>query len=141
MTAAAAPPANEKPVFDPKRAEAAARYRDRIAQILADWRARWPAVFTKPVPLAIGISRHIKQELGAARPKYREIGSALHYWTNRNGYLRAVARGEMRRNLDGSEAGIPDEETRAHARQLLAQREQRDMERARHKERVRAATE
>jgi hypothetical protein len=63
--------------------------------ILADWRKRWPAVFTTPVPLAIGISRHMKQALrdeGVAVDR-RALGIVLHHWTIQGTYLRAVARG------------------------------------------------
>ncbi len=38
-------------------------------------------------------------------------------------YLRAIARGDMRRALDGSPAGLPTDEQRDEARQLLAARE------------------
>jgi sRNA-binding protein len=105
------------------------RRQERIETILAVWQVRWPAVFTKPVPLAIGISRRMREQL----PEFprREIGIALHSWTNRRGYLRAMARGDMRRNLDGSEAGIPTEEAREQAQKLLEERERRQLERIR----------
>jgi len=102
---------------------------EKVAAILADWRARWPAVFTTPVPLAIGITRAIKAELG--RGHSRDVSSTLHHWTRRSAYLRAVARGDMRRNLDGSAAGIPTDDARAHAQQLLAQYAHRSVERMR----------
>jgi hypothetical protein len=38
-------------------------------------------------------------------------------------------RGEMRRNLDGSEAGVPDDEARQQAKQWLAERAARRPER------------
>jgi sRNA-binding protein len=98
----------------------------RIAALLADWATRWPAVFTTPMPLAIGVARRIKDALGQAG--HRDIGAALHHWTNRRPYLRAMARGEMRRNLDGSEAGLPDEAARAYARESLARRARRRAE-------------
>ena len=117
------------------------RLRERIPEILADWRERWPAVFTTPTPLAVGISRQIKDQLGTRCPPRREFGSALHQWTNRTAYLRAVIRGDVRHNLDGSEAGVPDEDTRERARQLLAEREQRAMERMERKRSRAAAAE
>jgi hypothetical protein len=33
--------------------------------MLADWRKRWPAAFTKPVPLAVGIDEQMKAVLHA----------------------------------------------------------------------------
>ncbi|MBV8399504.1 MAG: hypothetical protein JOZ17_12300 [Acetobacteraceae bacterium] len=103
---------------------------ERIEATLADWRARWPAVFTKPVLLAVGISHRMREQLPAEFPR-REVGIALHSWTNRRGYLRAMARGDMRRNLDGNEVGIPTEEAREQARQLLEERERRQLEQIR----------
>jgi sRNA-binding protein len=96
-----------------------------MAAILADWRRRWPAVFTRPVvPLAIGISRDIKATLRAEGTAigHKSITVTLRRWTTRGPYLRAVARGEMRRNLDGSEAGVPDDAARQYAQRLLEER-------------------
>jgi sRNA-binding protein len=92
--------------------------------ILADWRERWPAAFTQRAPLAVGISRHIKEALQAEGKAIdrKALGITLHRWTMHGVYLRAMARGEMRRNLDGSAAGIPDEAARAYAQQLLDER-------------------
>ena len=102
--------------------------KERVAATLADWRNRWPAVFTKPVPLAVGLARQIKRALPPDFPR-KEVGIAVHHWTQGGGYLRAVARGDTRRNLDGSEAGAPNEEAREQARQTLAERERRALER------------
>jgi len=68
------------------------RRRERIEAILAECQARWPAVFTKSVPLAIGISRCIKEQLSGPFPK-PDISITLHYWTNRTSSPPAVARG------------------------------------------------
>ena len=96
----------------------------KIAALHADWRNRFPAAFTKPVPLAIGIVRQIRQALPPGTGS-RDVSRAVHRWTQRPSYLKAVARGEARRNLDGSEAGVPDEAARDYARRTLAEREQR----------------
>jgi sRNA-binding protein len=54
--------------------------------------------------------------------------------------LKAVARGDMRRNLDGSEAGPPTEDEREQARRDLAERDQRKLERIqRQQQRMRTA--
>ena len=104
--------------------------------ILADWRKRWPAAFTKRVPLAVGISRHIKVALRAEGKEIdrKRLGMTLHRWTMHGVYLRAVARGEMRRNLDGSAAGVPDDAAREHAQKLLDDRAVRQAERERQRQ-------
>jgi ProP effector len=89
--------------------------------ILADLAGRWPQTFAKPVPLAIGITKTLKTQLAGAFPA-RQVNLALARWTRRNAYLEAVARGDARRNLDGSETGFPDERHRTHARMELARR-------------------
>ena len=101
--------------------------------ILVGWRRRWPAAFSRPVPLAVGISRHIKEVLRAEGETIdrKSIGTALHPWTMHGAYLRAVVRGEMRRNLDGSPAGVPDEAARQSAQTLLGERAARQAERER----------
>lgn len=88
------------------------------------WRccACWPALFTTPVPLATGIARAIRAELGYVEVPTAGLGRALHYWTNAPGYLAAVAAGEKRRNLDGTEAGVPDEAQRQFATEIMEQR-------------------
>jgi sRNA-binding protein len=103
-----------------------------LLALWADWRRRWPAAFTKPVPLAVGFSGQIKAALRAEGLFGGEKGYAIHRWTMQSAYLRAVERGEMRRNLDGSEAGVPDDEARAKARKLLEQRAARHAEKERH---------
>ena len=104
--------------------------------ILSDWRRRWPAAFTRPVPLAIGISRHIQEVLRTEGETIdrKMIGMALHRWTTQGAYLYVVARGERRRNLDGSAAGVPDEGARQHAQTLLDERAVRRAERERQKQ-------
>ena len=90
--------------------------------MLADWRERWPAIFTTAAPLAVGIARQLREHLDLPP---REIGIALHHWTKSTKYLHAIAQGVMRRNLDGSEAGVPDEAARQWARNLLRERNDR----------------
>ncbi len=90
-----------------------------IALVLADWATRWPAVFGKPAPLAIGFARQLHAELKTEFSQ-KEIRAVLHRWTTRRAYYQAVERGDPRRNLDGGEAGVPDEISRALARTALA---------------------
>jgi len=98
------------------------RRHQQTRDILALLRARWPALFTTPVPLATGIARSIRAEVGYVEAPTAGLGRALHYWTNAPGYLTAVAAGETRRNLDGTEAGAPDEAQRRFAAETMEQR-------------------
>jgi sRNA-binding protein len=103
------------------------------AALIAEWRVRWPAAFTRAVPLAIGFSRQIKAAIRAkGKPVDRKtLSVAIYLWTRQSAYLRVMARGEMRRNLDGSEAGLPDDAARQEAQRLLDERAVRHAERAR----------
>jgi sRNA-binding protein len=89
--------------------------------VLADWRQRWPEAFTRPVPLAVGISQQIKEvlEAGDQSVKWMAVWRAMHHWTNSRAYLHGLARGEMRRNLDGTEAGLPSDDQRKEAQRRL----------------------
>lgn len=95
------------------------RRHQQTRDILAMLRARWPALFTTPVPLTIGVTRAIRAELGDGAVPVAGLSRALHYWTNAPGYLAAIAAGEMRRNLDGTEAEVPDEAQRRFASETL----------------------
>lgn len=105
-------------------AERRPRWPPWMEPILADWRKRWPAAFTNPVPLAIGISGHMKAVLRAEDKVLdrKTFSVTIHFWTKQGAYLHAVMRGEMRRNLDGSEAGVPNDEARQHAKKILDDR-------------------
>lgn len=98
------------------------RRRQELDETLAALRDRWPALFTAPVPLAIGIERKIQQALGEDRFSKLRLRRALHCWTRRTGYLVTIAEGRRRRDLDGSDAGEPEEAHRAHAREMVAER-------------------
>ena len=98
------------------------RRRQELDETLAALRDRWPALFTAPVPLAIGIERKIQQALGEARFSKLRLRRALHCWTRRTGYLAAIAEGRRRQDLDGSDAGEPEEAHRVHAREMVAER-------------------
>ena len=60
----------------------------------------------------------------------KTIGVTLHRWTMQGTYLRAVVRGELCRNLDGSAAGVPDEAARQYAQRLLDERAARQAAKA-----------
>ena len=101
---------------------AVVRRREQRREVLALLRARWPAVFSAPVPLAVGIQHEIKASLEEVGVPAVGLGQALKHWTQGTGYLAAVAAGQRRRHLDGTDAGEPDETHREHARAILAQR-------------------
>lgn len=100
---------------------AVVRHREQTREILALLRARWPELFGVHTPLATGIARAIQTELGEARLPAQALSRALHWWTQAPSYLVAVAAGRVRRNLDGTEAGVPDEAQREAAAEALRQ--------------------
>jgi sRNA-binding protein len=110
----------------PEPVRAGAGFRDEAARrhgSLNTISRRLFAVFPRafkypPVPLAVGIGRELCQLM---RPEFKpaEIRVFLHAWTSGPRYLKAVARGEVRRNLDGTPADVPEAEHRAAARRQL----------------------
>ena len=102
-------------------AAALVRRREQRREVMALLCARWPEVFRVAVPLAVGIKREIRESLGEARIPAAHLDRALHHWTHGPLYLAAVAAGQRRRHLDGTDASVPDEAQREHARELLAQ--------------------
>jgi len=79
----------------------------------------FPRVFKyPPVPLAIAIGPKLCRLL-RCEFKPAEVRAFLHAWTSGPRYLKAVVRGEMRRNLDGSTAGLPEPKHRAAAKARL----------------------
>jgi ProP effector len=95
------------------------RRRAAALAALAVFRARYPAVFGKPVPLAIGVFAELVA-IFAEEMAVDEISLALVLWTRRRGYQRALAAGGERRRLDGTPAGRVSDEHRALAAAWLA---------------------
>jgi len=52
--------------------------REKLEAILVDWRRRWPAVFTKAVPLATGTARCIREQLSGQFSR-QDIEVTLRY--------------------------------------------------------------
>ncbi len=72
------------------------------------------------MPLAIGADKLIRAEMPELTAMhFREV---LGAWLYSVAYLRAVAAGVERINLDGTPAGVPDEEQRARAVEDLRKR-------------------
>lgn len=89
------------------------------AALEATLRALAPAVFNDfPPPLAIGIdgalAALLADEFDAA-----VIGRFLADWTRRPAYLEAMARGAVRRDLDGHPTDVPLDSARTFAAVLL----------------------
>lgn len=86
-----------------------------IDAILERLIADFPKCFTleNPRPLKIGI----RGELRARYPdiSYRNMSAALFHYAKRKAYLRALAEGRERIDLDGNDAGTPTTEERAAA--------------------------
>ena len=82
-----------------------------------------PAVFNdQPPPLAIGIDVALNALL-AGEFDARVIARLLADWTHRPAYLAAVARGDVRRDLDGCPTSAPDDAARTFAAVLLGRHE------------------
>ena len=100
--------------------EAVQRRQRRTRETRAELRRRWPAAFTTPVPLAIGVHKLIRAEMPEMTAlRLKEV---LGTWMFSVAYLRAVAAGVERINLDGTPAGVPDEEQRVLAIEDLRKR-------------------
>jgi len=97
----------------------AARRHGRLKTISRRLFEAFPRVFKyPPVPLAIAIGPKLCELMG---PEFKpaEVRAFLHAWTSGPRYLKAVLRGEMRRNLDGSPAGVPEPKHRTAAKERL----------------------
>ena len=87
--------------------------------------ARWPAAFAvhqaRRRPLAIGIHRDILAALdGAVTPD--ELSRALRFYTGNRVYLRRIAAGVTRVDLNGAPAGVITEKEAAYARAIERRR-------------------
>lgn len=82
---------------------------------------QYPAFDDSPRPLAIGIDKQIRYALGG-RYGRKPISLVLAWWTRLPDYLRSVARGRPRVNLDGTVAGEVSESHRAKAFEQLKKR-------------------
>jgi sRNA-binding protein len=113
---------SQKQVRAAERREQQRRARERLWPLLNEV---FPEAFRVPaVPLAIGIHHQILEVAGDSIDP-AELSAFLRYWVSRWSYLQAVKRGEPRRNLDGSLAGLPTIEQRNDAaRRLWGERAQ-----------------
>lgn len=96
-------------------------YYERRRRLLILLRQVFPEAFPiPPVPLAVGIRRQIVEVACDDTFQWEDVAAVLRQWTRRQDYIEALARGEPRRNLDGSLAGEPKEPHRQLATKQLA---------------------
>src|SRR4051812_38391939 len=84
----------------------------RARTLLEELGRRFPAVFSKPVPLKLGVTKELRALLqhnepfgGAGEVSWAVLKLALAYWTGRRGYQEALAAGTVRYGLNGEIAG------------------------------------
>jgi hypothetical protein len=91
------------------------------AKLEATLRDLIPAVFNDcPPPLAVGI-HHTLIALLDGEFAQRTIRQFLHDWTKRPAYLAALARGDVRRDLDGCPTTLPSDTDREGPTRWLAE--------------------
>lgn len=103
--------------------EADGAERRRLAELLAEL---CPAVFGyPPAPLATGAHRDLAALL-AGEVDPQALAVFLARWTHHKPYLRALAAGETRRDLNGQPTEAPTAEHQQIAAEALARRERRE---------------
>ena len=90
-----------------------ARNREVFRRTHALLRERYPELFTTPRPLAVGIYHQIRAAIGREELRSHDLSLFLAGWTKWPAYRAALARGDRRVNLDGSDAGPALAEPRA----------------------------
>ena len=66
---------------------------------------RYPAIFAAARPLAIGVDKQLRDVFSEEELSTANLKAFLRTWVNRKPYRAALARGDRRVNLDGSDAG------------------------------------
>lgn len=84
-----------------KRARRVAAYKT-THQLLV---ARYPHLFTSARPLALGTHDKLRAAFSEEKLSNTNLSMFLARWTRRKPYQNALARGDRRVNLDGSDAG------------------------------------
>ena len=102
--------------------------RELTEYLMETYPATFPRPPAAPVPLAIGIHRVILEAV-QGRSSYNTLKVFLKRWTDKVWYLKALAAGEPRRNLDGTLSGDPSEAERQVAAKAL---DALDVQKAKH---------
>ena len=108
-----ASPAPVPPPAQPSTPDKRARNREVFRRTHKLLRERYPELFTASRPLAIGIYHQIRAAIGREELRSRDLNLFLAGWTKWPAYRAALARGDRRVNLDGSDAGPALVEPRA----------------------------
>jgi sRNA-binding protein len=90
-------------------------------------RRHWPAAFTRPRPLALGIQTDLQSQFTCENTfefylLERAISATLEVWVTADPYLAACAGGATRIDLAGVTRGTVTEAEAAYARERLAGR-------------------
>lgn len=93
--------------------------------LLKELQARFD-VFRNFSPLAIGIDKQVLAQLPELNKKALRLAMRSHTISTR--YLKAMEKGSVRLNLDGSEADAVTDENRQHAAELLRERFKKQVE-------------
>jgi len=74
-------------------------------QVRAQMQARYPQIFSWGRPLAVGIDQKLREAFTEEELPTTDLKVFLRTWVHRKAYRAALARGDHRVNLDGSDAG------------------------------------
>lgn len=111
----------------PAEGQAAATAAPNSARALLKQLQQQYAPFRDSLPLSIGIDK----QLIAAMPELNRklMRAALGIHTSSQRYLRAMEKATVRYNLDGSTGAEVTDEHRKHAKETLAERHKKEVER------------
>jgi hypothetical protein len=78
---------------------------ERFTRTRGVLQARYPRIFSWGRPLAIGIDQKLREAFTEEELPTADLKVFLRTWVHRKAYRAALARGDHRVNLDGSDAG------------------------------------
>ena len=78
---------------------------DRYARVRNLLAGRYRSIFAAARPLAIGIDKPLREAFTEEELSTDDLRVFLRVWVRRKAYRAALARGDRRVNLDGSDAG------------------------------------
>ena len=78
---------------------------ERFIRVRGLLQARYPQIFSWGRPLAIGIDQKLREAFTEEELPTADLKVFLRTWVHRKAYRAALARGDRRVNLDGSDAG------------------------------------
>ncbi|HEY5930619.1 MAG TPA: ProQ/FINO family protein [Burkholderiales bacterium] len=96
-------PPPPKPAAGPRKLTGASY--ERFTRVRGLLQARYPQIFSWGRPLAIGIDLKLREAFTEEELPTADLKVFLRTWVHRKAYRVALARGDHRINLDGSDAG------------------------------------